>query len=136
MPYHPDFPELCAEVVVNDEALKEYDDEEDSQEHPTEVISKYVQVDSDAHFGVRYTIPADLTGECGIRSQLLLDGKTITSYFHSRQGIERGGVTNCLDKFYTTIDGSNYEQRFRFAQLQIGQSNLCDITECTCLIMP
>lgn len=122
MTVHPEHAGLCAEVVLNDEPLKEYDDEEANEDRSSETITNYVQVDSAAHFGVRYTLPKGLTGEYGVRSQLLLDGKTVCSSFHHRQAIEQGDVTTCLDKFFTTMNGGNYEQRFRFAQLQIGQS--------------
>ncbi|KAH7389620.1 hypothetical protein DE146DRAFT_738909 [Phaeosphaeria sp. MPI-PUGE-AT-0046c] len=121
MAVHPEHPGLCAEVVINEESLKEYDDEEAIEEPPSENITKYAQVDTDTNFGVRYTIPMGLTGECGVRSQLLLDGKRICSRVHRRQEIEGGDITNCLDKLHTTINGANYQQRFRFSQLRIEE---------------
>lgn len=128
MAIHPEHPGLCAEVVVNDEALKEYDDEEANEDLRPESITTYVQVDSDAHFGVRYTIPIHLTGEYGVRSQLLVDGRRMRTYYNTRRDFEQNDVTKCLDKVHTAMNGSKYEQRFRFAQLQIGESGDCRIT--------
>ena len=65
MAIHPDYPGLKAEVVVDGEPLKEYDD--DGVPQP-KTLTKYVEVCSDAHFGVRYTIPQGLTGKCGVQS--------------------------------------------------------------------
>lgn len=131
MAIHPEHPGLCAEVVIDDEALQEYDDEEADEDGPPETITKYAQVDSDAHFGVRYTIPSDLTGEFGVRSQLFLDGKRISTSVHSRRQFEENDVANYLEKYYTTMNGSNYEQRFRFTQLQIGELKGRRLMECT-----
>jgi hypothetical protein len=50
MAIHSDYPGLQAEVVVGSESLKEYDDDGESQ---PKVTTKYVEVNSDAHFGVR-----------------------------------------------------------------------------------
>jgi hypothetical protein len=131
MAIHPEHPGLCAEVVINDEALKEYDDEEANEDRRPETITTYAQVDSEAQFGVRYTIPSDLTGEYGVRSRLLLDGKKMCTYVHPRRDFDQDDVIKYLDKFYTTMNGSNYVQHFRFAQLQIGDSDDCSNNHCT-----
>jgi hypothetical protein len=118
MAIHPNYPGLSADVVVGgDEPLREYDDDEPLRPH---IMTKYVEVESDAHFGVRYTIPKGLHGTCGVRSNLIIDGKSVRSYTHSNKQIERHSITNRLDSILTTFGGSNYSQKFRFCQLRIG----------------
>ena len=117
MAIHPDYLGLKAEVVVDGQALKEYDDDGVPQ---SKTLTKYVEVCSDAHFGVRYTIPQGLTGTCGVQSALLIDGKCVVSWNHPQQKLERYGTTRCLQDTYSEVDGSEYTQKFRFSQLNIG----------------
>lgn len=121
MAVHPSYPRLCAEVVVDAQPLREFDADDVNEGARSKVITKYVEAISDAYFGVRYTIPKDLSGACGVHSNLRLDGKSICSVNHSHEQITNCDVTNCLDTFYSTVDGARYEQQFRFSQLQIGQ---------------
>jgi hypothetical protein len=122
MAISPDYPGLIAEVVVNGEPLKEYEDHDadTSDERQAHVVTRYVQVDSDAHFGIRYTIPKDLNGTCGVRSDLKVDGKNAVFFSHRPESIAKHNVTKCLDKVYSTIDGADYTQKLRFSQLHIG----------------
>ena len=72
MAIHPDHPELKVEIVVDDEALKEYARDEDEQDWKN--ITKYVQASSGAFFAVRYTIPKALFAEHGVRAVVGVDG--------------------------------------------------------------
>jgi hypothetical protein len=123
MAISPDYPGLIAEVVVNGEPLKEYEDSDAdaSEERQAHAITRYVQVDSDAQFGVCYTIPKDLNGACGVKSELKVDGKYAVHFCHKPEPIAKHDVTKCFDKVYSTIDGGDYTQKLRFSQLHIGQ---------------
>jgi hypothetical protein len=85
------------------------------------VITRYVQVDSNAQFGIRYMIPKDLNGTCGVRSDLKVDGKNAAFFSHRPESIARRNVTKCLDTVYSTINGADYTQKLRFSQIYIGQ---------------
>jgi len=118
MAIHPGFPGLKAEVVVDGQALREYDDDQEPQAIN---VVKYVEVSSDAHFGVRYTLPKGLTGEWGLKAILRIDGTGVGGWNHSRKLIDRKNVTNVLYSTTDIIDGSIYSQKFCFTQLSIGK---------------
>jgi len=72
MAIHPKHPGLKAEVVVDYHPLKGYDEDE-------KMVAKYLQVDDDSKFAIRYKIPKGLSGESGVRVKLKIDGKTVAS---------------------------------------------------------
>tara|TARA_R110002003_G_scaffold52_6_gene4370 strand:+ start:11107 stop:11484 length:378 start_codon:yes stop_codon:yes gene_type:complete len=124
MAIHPDYPGLHAEVVVGSESLKEYDDDGESQ---PKVITKYVEVNLDAHFGVRYTIPRGLSGNFGVRTNLNIDGIATCSSTHGYEKINHRNVHNCFELAYSNVDGLTYTHKFRFSQLHIGSYVLADV---------
>jgi hypothetical protein len=120
MAIHPNHPGLSAEVVVDWELLKEYDDDSGGDGH-SKVVKKYVQVDHDAQFGICYTIPKGLTGAAGVRSALQIDGKTVVKQTTPYEQLDKVNATRCAHQTCGTTNGRNYTQKFRFAQLNIGQ---------------
>jgi hypothetical protein len=118
MAIHPDHPGLVAEVVVNGQALREYDDDGQPQ---LRTVTKYVEAVSDARFSVRYTIPKGLTGVCGVRSNLMIDGRNARSQTTPHHRIEECKVTEHLKSLITYHGGASYSQDFRFSQLHIGK---------------
>jgi hypothetical protein len=121
MVVHPDHPGLSAEVVVDHQSLKEYDDDADGDPR-YKAVTKYVQVDVDSKFAVRYTIPQGLSGGCGVQSRLKIDGKGVSSRTHPPQQLLRRDCTRHFTRTSGHIDGRNFTQDFRFAQLSIGRS--------------
>lgn len=122
MAVHPEFPGLSAEVVVNGEPLKEYDDDDHSSAGNWNNIAKYVEVNNEALFGVRYTIPHGFSEEFGVKTNLTIDGKHVRSYTHNQYQVvhSKRDIVKCLDECYSTVDGIKYTQKFRFSQLHIG----------------
>jgi hypothetical protein len=123
MTIFPDYPGLVAEVIVNGKPLKEFEDHEVdmNEERQAHMITRYVQVDSDAHFGIRYTIPKGLSGNGGVRSNLKVDGESVAHFSHRPETIAKRKVKKCLDTVYSTISGADYTQKLRFSQLHIGK---------------
>jgi len=117
MAIHADFPDLKAEVIVDGEVLKEYDYDGQSQPLTT---TKYVEVVSEAHFGVRYTLPMGLKGSIGVKASLKIDGTFMRCYSHKNNRMEKRAVTQSIDTAHSSIDGSSYSRKFRFSQLRIG----------------
>jgi hypothetical protein len=126
MAIHPERPGLSAEVVVDGEPLREYNDDEHSSTRDANVIAKYVEVNNEALFGVRYTIPQGFSEEFGVKVTLTIDGKRVRSYTHNQYQVRlaKRNIMNCLDLCNSTVDGIKYTQRFRFSQLHIGNTSL------------
>lgn len=118
MAIHQDHPGLKAEVLVNGVPLKEYDD--DGEQQPG-VVTKYVEVNADAPFGVSYIIPKGLTGECGTRSALDIDGKAMGRHTHQESSLEKWDRSFFYDCISSEVNGMLYTQKFRFSSLQIGE---------------
>lgn len=121
MAVHPDHPKLSAEVVVDYEPLKEYDDDDDGS-GDSRIVTKYVQVDDDAQFGVRFTVPKGLTGECGVRSVVKIDGKTVLSQTLPPQQLNKCDATRRIFRTFGYANGQKFTQNFQFSKLNIGQS--------------
>jgi hypothetical protein len=121
MVIHPIHPKLGAEIVINSEPLKEYDDDGEVCED-TKVVTKYVQVEDDAQFGVRYTIPRGLTGVAGVRGAVKIDGKIVVQQTIPSQQLDKCDATRRAHQTRGNTNGRNYTRKFRFAQLNIGQS--------------
>jgi hypothetical protein len=122
MAIFPGIPGLSAEVVVDGEPLREYADDEADKEQQPRTVTKYVQVDADALFGVRYTIPKGLDGKRGDWANLEVDGRSVRSHHRSHAGgkVADRDITNCLDTVYSNVDGAKYTQKLRFTKLHIG----------------
>lgn len=119
MTIHPNHSGLTAEIVVHNQALEEYDDDNHNAEPESNVVTKYVRVDPDARFAVRYTIPRGLTGAIGIQCSLKIDRYYVHSRNHFSEQILHRSITRNLDTFYGTVGGVNYMQKFRFSEIQI-----------------
>jgi hypothetical protein len=117
MAIHPDYPGLSAEVVVDGQPLREYVDDELPQPG---IVTTYIEVETNADFAVRYTIPKGLNGVCGVRGNLRIDGKNICSRNIVHKQLEKRDVTKCLDSLFLNRGTSSYTQKFRFSQLRIG----------------
>jgi hypothetical protein len=84
------------------------------------VVTRYVQVNSDAQFGIRCTVPKDLNGTCKVWSNLKVDGENAVFFSYKPESIARHDVNKHLDKVYSTIDRADYTQKLRFSQLYMG----------------
>ncbi|KAF1921828.1 hypothetical protein BDU57DRAFT_535431 [Ampelomyces quisqualis] len=126
MAVHPEHPGLSAELVVNGEALREYNDDEHTSKNDVIAIAKYVEVNEDAHFGIRYTIPQGFSNELGVHVNLKIDGNSVRKHTHNKHQLRHAkrDIVNCLDACNSTIDGVRYSQRFRFSRLQIGEEDV------------
>lgn len=117
MAIHPDFPGLVAEVVVDGKPLREYDD--DGQAAP-KTVTKYVEVVSDANFGVRCTFPKDffLCGEHQFK--VIVDGVEIEGSAPVRL-LGSGILIWCMDRASRRTVNGSYTQKLRFSQLTLGK---------------
>jgi hypothetical protein len=118
---HTDCPGLKAEVVVNGVVLKESDG--DGQPPPL-TTKKYVEVGSDAHFGVRYTIPKGLHGAMGVMVRLCISGSPMYRCVLTKKEIEMNGP-RIIASVIVNINDAKYDQAFRFSQLRIGTYLSC-----------
>jgi hypothetical protein len=122
MAIHPDYPGLSAEVIVDGDPLTEYRCDDNDVEDQPNTFTQYVQVDSDVNFSVRYTIPQGLYGAYGVRSNIKIDGKSVSSHNHNYEQVARRDVTKWVNTVYGTDSGMNYTYKLRFSKLDIGQS--------------
>jgi hypothetical protein len=118
MAIHSDYPGIRAEVVVNGEALTEYNDDGES---PPVQVTMYVEAVSDAHFGVRYTIPKGLQGTCGVKCKLTIAGRYMCNSCYTDDRMKNHDLTRCMETVHTVVEWSSYSQKFRFSQLRIGK---------------
>jgi hypothetical protein len=125
MAISPDYPGLCATVVVDDEPLKEYDDDDDAtEEEEPNTISKYVSVDSDPPLSIRYIISQDFDCKLGVWAKLTVDGDDFGSVIDTCEEIESRNIEAKISELSIKIDGKECIQRVRFSKLDIGQSEL------------
>jgi hypothetical protein len=89
MTISPDYPGLSAEVIVDGQPLKEYENNDTTVEREPYTVVRYVRVNSNARFGVRVTIPTDLKCKHGVWINLKVDGEDIEWYCRLRKSIEK-----------------------------------------------
>lgn len=121
MAIHPKYPGLSAEVIVDGNPLTEYPCDDNEVEEQPNTFTQYVQVASDVNFSVRYTIPKGLYGAHGVRSNIKIDGKSVSSHNHNQAQIARRDVTKWVNTVCGTVDGFDYKYKLRFSKLDIGQ---------------
>ncbi|KAH5442534.1 hypothetical protein HBI23_168510 [Parastagonospora nodorum] len=123
MAIHPTFPGLSAGVVVNGLPLAEYnDDEDENEELPLKMVTKYIPAESDTNFSLPYTIPKDLNGPFGIRVKLMVDGKYLLYKTHTHKDIARSNVRGEFVWMTTNTQQGTYKQKFRFSALSINEN--------------
>ena len=106
------------EVVVNGEALEEYDDP-DASTLPPHIVTKYVEAQSESDFTIKYYFAGAFPKDHVVEAQTQLDGKIVACQYTSIEALRYTGAY--------TIKGSNSKrngewsiQKFRFSALDIG----------------
>jgi hypothetical protein len=121
MAIYSDHPSLEAEVIVNDEALPEFTDD-DSELQPR-TTTTYVEATSGDHFGVRYTVPADLFEHYGVQATVSIDGVYLQNHvnFQSRY-IGQDLRNSVIRQSSGIVNGKEIGQKFRSSELSMGES--------------
>lgn len=114
-------PGLKGEILVGDQPLHEYNDEEEAT--PNEV-TKYVEAQSGAEFTVRNTFSAPFPTRYGVEFSVSVDGARQRSYgepdeLYRSHGFLWRGMSHAED-------GKRFMRNYRFTGLSIGTS-LADI---------
>lgn len=112
MAIHPAYPRLEAEVVVDGEALREYAEDElipDNNE-----VKNYIQVRSEAFFGVRYYIPKALFANYAVKAVIEINGVRMRSSPYNKR---RCAFERTIYMSLARINGVPVGQKFRFAKL-------------------
>ena len=115
-------------VIIGGNVLTEYDDEDildESSDHTSEV-SKYIEVVSDAEFGIRITAPRsyNFMGNA-LAFRLTLDGVTVRTYVYRKAELK-----NLRQDWQKTITGSQVKngkdwclRPFKFDAIKMGQTS-------------
>lgn len=75
MAIHNDYPGLKVEIVVNGQALQEYEDKSDKAN--AKVVTRYVEARAGAAFSVVVSFEQPFQNNRGIAMHVLVDGNTI-----------------------------------------------------------
>ncbi|KAJ8118645.1 hypothetical protein OPT61_g396 [Boeremia exigua] len=115
MAVHKDHPGLSVEVIVNGEALREYDDKEHELEPKT--IAKYIEVQPGTDFAIRSFVPKDFESDMDTSQHIQIDGQQIHRTLWRAK--ELHNRDSCLiDSSRTFINGVWGQQKLRFGDLQ------------------
>ncbi|KAH6639651.1 hypothetical protein C7974DRAFT_410606 [Boeremia exigua] len=76
MAIHKDHPGLSVEIVVNGNALREY--ENNDQVHEPETVARYLQAQPGAKFGIRWSITEAFPSNRDISHSVWIDGRLIS----------------------------------------------------------
>lgn len=118
MAVHPDYPELEVEVVVNDEALLEYNGDEE-EENPE--VTRYVEASSGASFAVRYTIPSALFTEHSVRAAIEIDCIKMRRSPYNNKRPRPKGVMVTHDTSAVRVNGVDMGQKSQFSEMQLSK---------------
>ena len=121
--------EIEASVIIDGNALTEYDDEDtldESSEHTSEV-SKYIEAVSGAEFSIGLTVPKsyNFRGDA-LSFKTSLDGVYVESTF-----CREAKLKNLREDWHKTVAGSEvkngtqwYLRPFKFGDIKIGETSL------------
>ncbi|KAL5120468.1 hypothetical protein ACEQ8H_001486 [Pleosporales sp. CAS-2024a] len=124
MAIHPSFPNLSAKVEVDGQALQEFDDNDTDVGRDRHTVTKYVQVENDCAFAVRIRVPKGVTGNCGVRATLQIDGTKVSKQTIPRAQLLKRDATRVFKQKSGDVDGAHYTQEFRFSSLQIDEEDV------------
>jgi hypothetical protein len=112
--------EFEVKVWVNGEVAQEYEDDEDEQLDPTQIV-KYVEVISGAFFEIRITITPGYhveTGQ-GVSGEVFLDGRYQAGVVFSQAHLSAGKTRTVSGRRGLGPGGHGFAiARFKFADLQ------------------
>jgi len=118
MVIHPNFPGMQAEIVVNDEALTEYRDDEEPTQANT--VARYVEAVSGAYFAFHYIVPLSCHPDYDIQARLIIDGEEVRSHSMRKKATGLRDTDAMIGTSTSHLQGQNMMRRFRFTQLEIG----------------
>jgi hypothetical protein len=115
MAIFPDVPGLQAEIVVDGEPLREYEDDGDDTEPGT--VTKYIEALSDKEFVLKYTVDVDMPTDYGVEAKIDVDGKKC------HIGIPPGDGHKPHYRYGPGHfkDGKYFRQHYRFTALEVGE---------------
>ena len=117
MAIHSDYPGVKAEVMVNGQPLREYEDPSDTSEAHT--VTKYIEVITNTKFEVKVHIEAGAVSEHeDITMRMSLDGQRAVYYFGRSSRLKR---TVTLAQTCKLIDGSLFFYDTQYSELSISK---------------
>lgn len=116
----PSCPEINVEVVVNGEALKEYEDDEESTTRTK--VTKYVEAASETNFEIRYAIAPRHSSRHGVRVRIGIDGRHMCGTIHRRKNFH--GTHSLNGASSRLASGKHGMSKFRFTELDIGKHKI------------
>lgn len=114
----PDCPGLKAEVVVNGEALLEYDDDEHNG-HPR-TVTKYVEAISGANFEIHLSFELPFPKDYGMMVFTKIDGITQNKKIIGKERLFESVFNLSGAKEHAA--GSSILRKYRFSALIVGES--------------
>jgi hypothetical protein len=134
MAINSECPGLKVEVLVEGQALQEYDNDDDEESSP-KVTTKYIEAHSDKDFALRTTFSAPFPSQYGVAAHVRVDGMAETGIayelgdLNGQQGYIKEGI--CMKK-----DGAWSQYKYHFTTLNIGELQHCQIPFHTNVLQP
>ncbi|KAF2849039.1 hypothetical protein T440DRAFT_534577 [Plenodomus tracheiphilus IPT5] len=122
MAIHPDHQGLQAEVIVNGQVLKEYDNNDDDEKPGT--VMKYIEAAEGANYSVRYHIPPELFKKYAVRALLEIDVVKMRKTAYGKDSYKCFGADNLLHTSSGFVNGNHVGQPFRFATLETCETSI------------
>lgn len=119
MVVHPDCPGLEASVVVNDDVLKEYDDR---TQVPAKTVERYVEAQTGAEFEVHFRFSHPFPTDRAVSMIVTVDGKDVDEPLVRSRDLCR--KVHASQGSISNVGSEHYVQKFRFAELDIGEYSL------------
>jgi hypothetical protein len=109
------------EVIVDDQALHEYDDNSDTPPSPG-TVTKYVEATSGSEFATHLMFTRGYPYQVGdVEKLIYLDGKVVESYIVSPKAFFHP-AQHFVDGRCAYVGSAVVLQKFRFTELSIGRS--------------
>ncbi|KAF1955563.1 hypothetical protein CC80DRAFT_564289, partial [Byssothecium circinans] len=108
-------PGLVVEIVANDQALREYDDDETDTE-ASKTVTKYVQVEEESPFEVRFRFSEEFPSEHELSIHVILAGMVVNSTILQKHMFS-GNKAFSIDGAWSSVSGVESKHNFRFLRL-------------------
>lgn len=111
-----EYPGLDVAVVVHDQRLQEYDD--DDEPSPT-TVTKYIEAQSGANFAIATSFKPPFPTHYDVMAKLYIDGKRMSKWHCRREQLFDREYKK--DNICWQQHGEWFKQKFCFAELNIGK---------------
>jgi hypothetical protein len=109
-------PHIKAQILVDDIALQEHEDDE--EQTSVSAVTAYIEVRSGAEFAIRYRL--DEKPEHDISVDFLLDGKYVAAQYAMLKDFRGGGLENISYGSISNEGGVALVSKYAFSDLKTG----------------